>query len=199
MSVLMMNPSRLAGVLIGAGLIVAGCLFPSFDGLEGGKGEGEGDGDSDGSSSSGSNSSSGSSGSSSSSGDGGSPTPSGPSIHCHDGEGGVCPIPSQFCCSTVGGPVCYEVAGISGPQNCAIQGLGTGKSFLCDGKEDCADNEVCCFNDQSDSNGVNARCTLASNCTVPNKAVCNGPKRECPDTSRCEGLVSNTNIKVCER
>jgi hypothetical protein len=192
-----MNASRLAAVFLGCGLLLfGGCLFPSFDGFEDGEGSDRSKGDgADGSNSSGSNSS----GTTTSSSSGNTTTSGEPArvVHCHEGDGGLCPIPSQYCCFTVGGPVCQDSVGISHPPNCEIQGLGFGKAFLCDGKEDCPGGEVCCFVDQKDSEGVNARCKPEGSCTPPGKAVCNGPGHECPTGSSC--APSADLRRFCER
>ncbi|MBX3228571.1 MAG: hypothetical protein KIT84_07955 [Labilithrix sp.] len=131
-------------------LAVAGCLFPSFDGL---KGSGAGDDDDDdggaktsaSSSSSSTSSSSTSSSSSSSSGDSGStPDTGAPKVRC----GGAldCDVATTFCC-----------AKITGPNECRARGSGTGgcNSVLdCDGPEDCTSGQSCCQNMFGGSNAV---------------------------------------------
>lgn len=177
-----------------AAIVFVGCLFPGFDKFEGGA-AGEGRGERDGAAGAPESGSSGTSGSSGSPDDGSSePTPDAAlprEIVCVS-DGGRCPIPAQFCCTTVDGPQCQDVVGISNPKNCKIQGLGSGKAFLCDGHEDCEPGQSCCFREQEDQDGVNARC--ASDC-AGGSIVCNDASG-CRSGS-CTGSVAGGRFKVC--
>jgi hypothetical protein len=194
--------ARWVAAAIVPALVLIGCLFPGFDKFEGGAASNEDDtGGKDASKDRGA----GSSGTSGTSGtiedsSSGNPLPDGSSgapskeIICI-ADGGRCPIPSQFCCTTIDGPQCQDVQGISAPSNCKIQGFpGAAKAFLCDGAEDCAPGQVCCFSDLEDGQGVNARCSVV--CPT-NQVVCNTTTNLCSGGS-CTGTVANGTFKICQ-
>ena len=199
------SPSSIERWLVAAvatAIVLVGCLFPGFDKFEdtGEDAATVGDASKDRGSSSGSSGAveDGNSGSSGSSGSSGTPTidsgtPAREVICIPDG--GRCPVPSQYCCTTIDGPQCQDVSGISAPSNCKIQGFpGAAKAFLCDGTEDCEPGQTCCFSDLEDQNGVNAKCTTG--CPAGN-VVCNAATLACP-TGSCTGSVANGTFKVCQ-
>lgn len=187
-------------VAVGA---LAGCLFPSFDGLKG-TGKAEPDDDDDtvepgkdgGASGTSSSSSSGTSGSttsstSSASSSGGNPVDSGvdsskppvfpKQIKC-DSE--TCTPGQTVCCGPVIGPDsdCLPPAELPG-HPCG------GIHLFCDGAEECGAGELCCF-----ENGE-GRCKAGACNGV---TLCDPTAAPCPAGKTCKGGFGVPGVKSCQ-
>lgn len=141
-----MRRGHIAAFVAAAGL--AGCLFPSFDGLrKNGAAPGDDDDDTQTENDGGGTSSSTSSSASSSSGgdpDSGSKTDTGAPVKRVIKCGGTleCDVATSFCCGKISGPSeCRP-----GPFNAASPPEGCDSALACDGSQDCPTGQFCCQN-----------------------------------------------------
>ncbi len=192
------SPFVIGGGALLVALSIASCLYPSFDEVESGSSGGssgttssgassgvDGAIGTDGSSSSSSSSTSSSSSSSSSGGDSGNDTggPIAREIQCTATT--KCPVPAEFCCTTIGGPDCQ--AGTEGFCT-TVEG---GEILKCDGTEDCDPGQTCCYV----ASAKGSACSIG--CPAPGQELCNGPAHSCQNGKACTGTVL-TDYRACQ-
>jgi hypothetical protein len=180
------RPKRLAVVALS--LMLVGCLFPSFDKFEAGLGDdddgGKEDADKDRRDVDSKERS-----------ESASTETSGPAPDAGEGGGGVlakevrcgtesCPVPAEYCCTTIGGPDCQ-----SGTEAFCIAPQG-GEIIKCDGHEDCDPGQVCCYESQEQTATCRTSCPTG-------RPLCNGPSRICPTGKSCTGTVLSM-FRACE-
>lgn len=184
--------------VVGAAL-VTGCLFPSFDGMQGGKPGGiaaKGDDNiTETTETSPATSTTGTTGTTTTttsttpdaSVDAGTldavaPAKTGGKVRCgRDRDGGApveCAIGVEGCCTTIGGPDCQndmELAWCHSPQG--------GSILRCDDKDDCSGSEVCCWL------GGLKEAACAPSCA--GAVLCDKANPRCPGTQACTGVINH--------
>ncbi len=111
-----------------------------------------------------------------------------------DGSVRLCETKTHDCCFTLGGPNCQENQFANA---CGMQ-AGSGDLLECDGAEDCTGGESCCYV----ANEKKATCR--SECPSGGKILCNGPQKLCGEgQGECTGTVAigapvSVNYRHCQ-
>ena len=172
-------------LLLGA-LFVSGCLFPSFDDMQGGRNGGIA-AKSEPNATDSNETVPSSQPPQSTATDAGStdaattttPTSNAPRAIACDGDAGVCPADGRsFCCATMGGPSCQ------GP---GTEGFCTsvegGKILRCDDRADCPTGNVCCFLGGAKEAACMPSCAGA--------LLCSKDDPTCPAGKSCTGVITH--------
>lgn len=175
-------------------LFVTGCIFPSFDGMQGEKGSiaprteddaTEGNGDSSTNTGATPNDDGGIANPNPSpaadgsvQNDGASTADAGPrTIAC---GGATCPVGGgAFCCAGYGS--CGENA--DGQMPCS--GLGNGRVLECDDNDDCGGGQVCCYVEANKKSSCQTSCTTGA-------ILCNAASPRCPGAMQCNGTLTTS-------
>lgn len=172
--------------LVSCLLLLGGCLFPSFDRLEGDRAPGSADASTKAAHTDPSTAADGNDGGGDATSSDGSTAPK-PSVACGDSS---CDATVDHCCFTLGGADCqpHDSAATCGAQ------AGSGDVVACDGAEDCTGGQICCY--------ANSVASCQASCPS-GKVLCNGPDHPCPGGTSCTGKVTigspeSTDYKTCQ-